>query len=150
MYPIEIPRYSPKTKVVDGQTLIFDFVRKKYLVITPEELVRQGLINHLINDLYYPKSLISVEKEVKYGKKSNRSDIHIRYNNGGCFMVVECKSFRENINQSTFDQAAKYSTVLKADFLVVTNGSVTYCCKIDHEARRFDFINSLPSYPKVN
>ena len=146
MQTIEVPRYNPKTKHIDGKTMIFDFIRKKYLMLTPEELVRQGILNHLVNHLNYPRSLISVEKEVKYGKKLNRSDIHIMYNNGECFMVVECKSFREKINQSTFDQAAKYSTVLKADYLVVTNGIVSYCCQIDHETKKFNFTSSFPIY----
>jgi len=146
MHHIEIPSYEPKTKVVDGNTMIFDPIRKKYLILTPEELIRQGVIKHLVDNLKYPRSLFSVEKEVRLGKKSNRCDIHIM-RNGAYFMVVECKSFKEKINQAVFDQASKYCSVLKADYLVVTNGEVTYCCQINHSTKEFNFIDSLPDYP---
>ena len=108
MQSIQLPEYRPKTKTTDGTTYIFDLIRKKYLVLTPEELVRQAFIHHLISDLNYPKAMISVEREVKRGVKSNRSDIHILTSDGKCFMLIECKSFKVKIDQNTFDQAAKY------------------------------------------
>lgn len=149
MQSIAIPQYQPRTRSIDGTTHIYDLTRKKYLVLTPEELVRQSFIHYLINGLNYPRSMISVEREVKIGVKSNRSDIRILCNNGQCFMLIECKSFKTKINQDTFDQAAKYSSSLKANYLVTTNGINTYCCSVDHLSKKVVFMNAMPDYPNV-
>lgn len=147
MTVISIPQYKPQTKSVDGISHIYDLVRKKYLVLTPEELVRQSFIHHLINNLAYPRTMISVEREVKIGIKLNRSDIKILAKDGTCFMLIECKSFKIKINQSTFDQAAKYTSSLKADYLVTTNGIATFCCSVDHALKEAQFVNEIPAYP---
>lgn len=149
MKSIQIPKYEPKTKLIEGITHIYDAVRRKYLVLTPEELVRQSFINYLIEDLHYPKSMISIEREVKVGTKSNRSDIRVISNDGQCFMLIECKSFKVKINQDTFDQAAKYSSSLRARYLVTTNGIMTYCCSVNHTQKDVEFLEALPHYPKV-
>jgi len=148
MSSIFLPEYKPTTKTIDGRKYIYDIVRKRYFVLTPEEMVRQSFINYLVEHLGYPKSLISVEREVKMGRKSNRSDIHILTNSGDCFMLIECKSFKVKMNQDVFDQAAKYSSTLKAKYMVVTNGITTLCCSLDHEKKDVAFQDSLPEYPK--
>ncbi len=149
MQPIIINHYEPKTKSLEGRAHIYDLIRKKYLVLTPEELVRQSFIHYLIKDLNYPKSMISVEREVKIGVKSNRSDIRILSDDGKCFMLIECKSFKTKINQNTFDQAAKYSSSLKANYLVATNGITTYCCSVDHTLKKVAFLEAIPDYPET-
>ncbi len=149
MQSINIPQYHPKTKSIDGTTHIYDLTRKKYLVLTPEELVRQSFIHYLTNDLNYPRTMISIEREVKIGVKSNRSDIRVLSNDGACFMLIECKSFKIKVNQNTFDQAAKYSSGLKAKYLVATNGISTYCCLVDHSLKKVDFMTVLPDYPST-
>ena len=149
MDSIILSEFKPLTKSEQGQTLIYDVIRKRYFILTPEELVRQAFINYLIHQLDYPRSLINVEKEVKLGSKSNRSDIQILTNEGRCFMLIECKSFKAKVNQTTFDQASKYSKSLEAQFLVVTNGITTLCCSIDHSNKSVRFLENLPDYPKV-
>ncbi|MEQ9423906.1 MAG: type I restriction enzyme HsdR N-terminal domain-containing protein [Cyclobacteriaceae bacterium] len=146
--PIHIPEFKPTVKAIDGKTHIWDDIRKKYLVLTPEELVRQSLINHLIKDLNYPKSLISVEKGVRLGKKINRSDIHVLSKEGKCFLLIECKSFKEKIDVNTMHQVAKYNATLKADFIAVSNGLNTYCFKINQNTNSLEDYEKLPDYPR--
>ena len=147
MDSIILSAYEPKTKIIDEKPHIYDCIRKNYFVLTPEEMVRQAFVNYLINHLGYPKALIAVERELKIGAKLNRSDIRILDRAGECFMLIECKSFKTKVNQQTFDQAARYSKNLNADYLVVTNGVTTLCCHMDYGQESVSFLEQLPKYP---
>jgi len=126
--------------------MIFDVIRKKFVVLQPEEWVRQHCLHFLIEDKKYPKSLINVEKELKVNNLRKRYDIVVYRPDGSILLIVECKSYKVKIDQSTFDQIAKYNLTLNAAFLMVTNGINHYYCLMDHAEKRYQFLKDIPEY----
>ena len=114
MQKLNFPTYSFRLKNSENKTLIYDEIRKKFMVLQPEEWVRQHCVNFLIHDKGYPKSLINVEKELKINNLRKRYDIVIYNPDGSIHLIVECKSAKISIDQSTFDQIARYNLALNA------------------------------------
>ncbi|MGF1925514.1 MAG: type I restriction enzyme HsdR N-terminal domain-containing protein, partial [Bacteroidia bacterium] len=130
--PLNLPPYPFKLTEKEGLYFIFDEIRKKHLVLTPEEWVRQHFIRFLINEKNFPLSLLQIEGGLSLNQTRKRSDILVYNNLGEKIMVIECKAPSISITQATFDQAARYNSVYKARWLVVTNGLEHYFAKIDH------------------
>ncbi len=145
---LNLPQFELKIKEEEGKPYIFDCIRKNYFLLTPEEWVRQHFINLLIDRYKYPKALIKVESGLRYNKLLKRSDIIVFDRQGQPFLLIECKSADQKINQSSFDQAAMYNMTTKAKYIALTNGLKTYCCCIDQELKKFDFIADLPPLPE--
>lgn len=145
---LNLPQFEVKIKEEEGKHYIFDYIRKNYFLLTPEEWVRQHFINLLLSHYKYPKSLIKVESGLRYNTLLKRSDITIYDRTGTPFMLVECKSADQPINQSSFNQAAMYNTTTMAKYLTLTNGIKTYCCIIDHKLKTFEFMSDLPPLPE--
>ena len=146
MPQLNLPKAVLKTKLVEGTTQVFDAVRKKYLVLTPEEWVRQHFIYYLNSEKKYPLGLMGVEQMVKYNEQSTRADIVLYTNEGKPNMIVECKAPKVKITQDAFDQIAKYNFKLRVDFLVVTNGMQHFCCAMDYENNKITFLNEVPEF----
>ncbi|BCY29222.1 type I restriction enzyme HsdR N-terminal domain-containing protein [Flavobacterium okayamense] len=146
MQKLNFPNYSFRFKNSENKTFIFDVIRKKFLLLTPEEWVRQHVVNYLIEEMYYPKSLINVEKLVKVNGINKRYDIVVFRNDGSFFLLVECKAPEVNITQQTFDQIAQYNLVLNAENLMVTNGLNHYFCQMDFENEKYIFLKELPRF----
>ena len=128
------------------KTYIFDVVRKKYLLLTNEEWVRQNFIHYLNKEKKYPLGLMGVEQMVKYNSLKTRADIVMYNTEGKANIIVECKAPDVKITQDTFNQIAKYNSQLKVKYLLVTNGMNHYCCKMDYESNRITFLEEIPSY----
>jgi len=143
---LNFPTYSFRFKNSENKTLIYDEIRKKFVVLQPEEWVRQNCIHFLIHEKGYPKSLINVEKELKINNLRKRYDIVIFNPDGSIHVIVECKSAKIAIDQSTFDQIARYNLALNATYLMVTNGINHYYCSMDFEAERYLFLKDIPNY----
>ena len=141
---LNLPQFELKIKEQEGKKFIFDSIRKNFFLLTPEEWVRQHFLNLLISHYKFPRSLIKVESGLRYNKLLKRSDIIIFDRNGKPFLLVECKSADQKINQSSFDQASMYNMTIKAKYIALTNGLKTYCCRIDQESRKYEFIPDLP------
>lgn len=148
MEQLNLPNYEFKIKAEGDRLFIFDSIRKKYLVLTPEEWVRQNFIEFLNLELGYPKSLMKQELGMQYNRMAKRSDIVCYDNQGVPKVLVECKRTTINITQKTFDQIARYNMVLKVPFLAVTNGMKHYFCEIDYENKSYVFIEELPNFIK--
>lgn len=118
------------------------------MLLTPEEWVRQHVLNYLIEDLKYPKSLINVEKLVNVNGLKRRYDIVVFNTDGSFFLLVECKAPEVQITQGTFDQIAQYNFVLKAENLMITNGLNHYFCQMDFENEKYVFLKELPEFSK--
>lgn len=146
MTKLNFPNYSFRFKNSENKTYIFDVIRKKFLLLTPEEWVRQHVVNFLIEEMNYPKSLINVEKLVKVNGINKRYDAVVFRNDGSIFLLVECKAPEVNITQQTFDQIAQYNLVLKAENLMVTNGLNHYFCQMDFENEKYIFLKELPRF----
>ena len=125
---------------------IFDEIRKKFILLTPEEWVRQHVVQFLLQDKNYPKSYINVEKLIKINDLSKRYDGVVFQPNGEIFLLIECKAPEVPISQQTFDQIARYNLVLKAKYLMVTNGLNHYFCQMDFENEKYVFLKELPEY----
>ena len=149
MQPLNLPTYSFKIKSEDNRKYIFDEIRRKFLLLTPEEWVRQNFIKYLVKEKKYPQQLISIEMEFKIGKLIRRCDIVVFNKSGSPNLIVECKSPAIKINQDTFDQISDYNRHLNVDYLIVTNGFKHYCCKFVKKNRSFSFVEEIPEYNKL-
>lgn len=143
---LNLPQYPFRITLREKQHFIFDELRKKHLVLTPEEWVRQHFIQYLILEKKFPKSLIQLEAGLNLNQRMQRTDIVVFNHSGDRIMVIECKAPHIQINQQVFDQAARYNSVHKARWLVVTNGLKHYYAQIDHINPGFSFLEELPEY----
>jgi len=143
---LNFPKFPYRIKNTENNISIFDQIRKKYVVLQPEEWVRQHCLHYLIDIKNYPKSLINVEKELRLHQLRKRYDIVVYKPNGDVHLVVECKAPGVQIKQDTFDQIARYNLALKADLLMVTNGINHYYCQMDYEDETYNFLRDLPVY----
>ena len=146
MPQLNLPKVALKTKSVEGTIQVFDVIRKKYFVLTPEEWVRQHFIHYLNTEKNYPMGLMGVEKMVKYNALKTRADIVLYTTEGKAKMIVECKAPNVKITQDTFNQIAKYNFKLKVEYLVVTNGLQHFCCKMDYEKNINCFLEEVPAF----
>ncbi|MEL1248246.1 type I restriction enzyme HsdR N-terminal domain-containing protein [Flavobacterium helocola] len=146
MQKLNFPVYSFRFKNSENKVSIFDEIRKKFILLTPEEWVRQHVVQFLLQDKNYPKSYINVEKLIKINDLSKRYDGVVFQPNGEIFLLIECKAPEVPISQQTFDQIARYNLVLKAKYLMVTNGLNHYFCQMDFENEKYVFLKELPEY----
>lgn len=144
--PLNLPTYPIRIKEEENGTYIFDVIRKKFLLLTPEEWVRQHLVHFLVEEKKYPRSLIQLEGGLKLNNLQKRSDILIFNNIGQKIVLIECKAPSVKISQETFDQIARYNFVHQVKWLVVSNGLQHYCCAIDFEKKSYHFVEELPDY----
>lgn len=145
MYPLNLPQANVSLKKDKGKVWIFDIIRKKYIVLTPEEWVRQHFLHHLIS-LGYPKSLFRIESSLKYNKLQKRSDILVHDRTGKAWMLVECKSPEIKLTQKAFNQVSVYNMSIGAKYLVVTNGMVVFCCLAAQVGEEAVYLNDLPPF----
>lgn len=131
---------------MDKGTCIFDVIRKKYIVLTPEEWVRQHFIHFLINSYKYPKSLMKVESGLKYNNLQKRSDIQVYTRKGHPFLIVECKASNVKLDSKVIDQAALYNKSIGADYIIVTNGMNFRCLKTTSII--VEWVEKIPVFPK--
>lgn len=141
MVQLNLPSFPVKLKNASGKVWIFDGIRKKYVVLTPEEWVRQHFIAYLVNELKYPKALLKVEAGLTYNQLAKRSDIIVFNREGKPWMVIECKAPEVNLTETTANQVSVYNATLKASYVVVTNGLRHFCFDLQ------DGIKSVPDFP---
>ena len=147
---LNLPAYPFKIRAAGDRKQIFDPIRKKYLVLTPEEWVRQHFVQYLFNDLGYPLSLQKIEAGLTVNSLKKRCDI-LAYNSYGApTLLVECKAPSVKITQEVFDQIARYNIVFKVAILVVTNGLVHYCCVMDYNKMTYKFVEAIPHYTEFD
>ncbi len=136
-------------KIVSNHTkkYVFDRVRKKKVILTPEEWVRQSIINHLISNLNYPESLISSETFLKYNNLNKRSDILVKSRNGvDNYLLVECKSFKMKLNESHLSQVSVYNKVYLSKYIMITNGIDHFVISSSDQLGEINILNNIPEY----
>ncbi|MFT3683113.1 MAG: type I restriction enzyme HsdR N-terminal domain-containing protein [Ferruginibacter sp.] len=141
MIKIDYPPYQPKIKTEYGREIIFDEVRKRWVILTPEEWVRQNFLQYLLEVKKYPASLIAVEKEIQLHDVKKRFDIVV-YKNARPWMIIECKEMNVLLDKNVLDQALRYNITLQVPHIVITNGS--YCYAFLCEASSLKEMDSLP------
>jgi hypothetical protein len=149
LQPLNLPPYPFKISDNNGQLTLFDEIRKKHLIITPEEWVRQHFVQYLINQKKYPKTLIKLEGGLRLHGMAKRTDIVVFNTTGDKILMIECKAPAVAINQKVFDQIARYNMTHKIALLAVSNGLQHYYCQIDFENQAYKFISELPAYDEL-
>ena len=148
MQSLNFPRYSFRFKNSENKVRIFDIIRKKFVVLQPEEWVRQHTIHYLINDKNYPQSLLNVEKLLAVNGINKRYDIVVFNSDSSIEILIECKSPKIAITQEAFDQIAQYNMALKATYLMVTNGLDHFYCQMDYEKEKYTFLQGIPDFSR--
>lgn len=146
MEKLNFPEFDFSFKSKENKTFIFDPIRKKWLVLNPEEWVRQHCIQFLLKTKNVPLGFIQVEKKLNVNNTEKRYDLVVFKPDHSIDLLVECKSPKVKITQKTFDQIARYNLVLKSDYLMLTNGLNHFFCKMDFEKRKYLFLPDLPNY----
>lgn len=146
MYSLNLPSYDAKIRKKGSIMEIYDSLRRKYITLTPEEWVRQHFVNWLIVDKNYPASLMANEAGIKLNSQIRRCDTVVYNQQLDPLMIVEYKESNVPINQNVFDQVVRYNTVLKVQYIVVSNGVNHYCCKMDYEKQSYEFLTEIPNY----
>ncbi|MGO4818848.1 type I restriction enzyme HsdR N-terminal domain-containing protein [Flavobacterium sp. W22_SRS_FP1] len=146
MQKLNFYSYSFRFKNSENKVSIFDKIRKKFIILTPEEWVRQHVVQFLLEEKKYPISHINVEKVLKVNGLRKRYDIVVYNPDGSIYILIECKAPAIKIAQATFDQIARYNMTMNAQFLMVTNGLNHYFCKMDFENEKYQFLAELPNY----
>jgi len=139
---------SSKLRIKNSENKLwnFDEIRKNFIILTPEEWVRQHTVQFLLQDKKYPKSYLNIEKLVKVNDIRKRYDVVVFHPNGELFLLIECKAPEVKITQDTFDQIARYNLELKAEYLMVTNGLNHYFWQMDFDNERYVFLEELPNF----
>lgn len=146
MQKLNFPSYSFRFKNTENKIAIFSRIRKKFIVLTPEEWVRQNCVEFLMKEKKYPQVLLNEEKKIEVNGMPKRYDILGYNNNGSIKLIVECKAPSVEITQSTFDQIARYNLNLNAEYLMLTNGLNHYFCQMDYQNKNYIFLRELPEY----
>lgn len=128
----------------DGKTFVYDVIRKKKLVLQPEELVRQCILHFLLKEVKVPHKHIKIEAGIKVNNLYRRCDIIVYNRNINPILLIECKTPGQKLNQKVFNQIAMYNLPLRVPYLMVSNGKQNYFCKIDFENETYTFLESLP------
>jgi len=149
MNALNLPTYSLKIKSVNNREYVYDQFRKKFVRLTPEEWVRQNFAHYLVSEKSYPASRMMIEKSLHINKMSRRCDILVSDDTGAPVIIIECKSPEIKIGQSTFEQVSVYNIAFRVKYLVITNGMQHYCCVVDFENEKVNFLNEIPGYEQI-
>ena len=144
MIKIEFPKDQIKILKREGLNEIFDPIRKRWLTLTPEEWVRQNILQYLLIIKNYPASLIAIEKEIKLGELRKRCDIVVYNRQTQPWMIIECKEMNVNLSEKTIEQILRYHITLQAQYLIITNGK--YCFGFEKKSGQFFQINNFPEF----
>ena len=144
--PLNLPPFPAKISKKQNQYFIFDQLRKKHLLLTPEEWVRQHWVSHLNLHYHYPMTLMKIEGGLTLNSLQKRSDLVIYNRHGSKVLLAEFKAPTVKITEKVFHQIANYNSIYKIPLLLVSNGIEHYYCRIDFNEANFTFITELPSF----
>ena len=149
MYELNLPTYEIQLRGMREKPEIFDFLRRRYVKLTPEEWVRQHFVHWLVEHKGYPKGLLGNEIELQVGEKKLRCDSILYDSNAHPVMIIEYKAPTIALSQKVFDQISAYNLLLHVDYLVMSNGIEHYCCQMDYERNCYYFLQDIPYYEKI-
>ncbi len=146
---LNLPPFPFQIKKKENGFYLFDALRKKDILITPEEWVRQHFIQFLINQKKYPKAFFAIEKGLTLHERNKRTDIVVYNAETKPHLIVECKAPSVAIDQAVFEQIIRYNFVHQAKYLVLSNGITHFCCVVDYETNELNFISEIPEYQAI-
>ena len=144
-----LPKYDLNIKKSDKGPTIFDRLRKRWVALTPEEWVRQNFVEFLISEKQFPEALMGNEISLSQNGIKRRCDTLVADRHGNALVIVEYKQPNVEITQEVFDQIVRYNSVLKAKYLIVSNGISHYCCTIDYENHSHSFLPDIPMFENL-
>lgn len=149
MFALNLPYANTKIVVRNEKQMVFDFLRKRFVALTPEEWVRQQFTHFLVEHKGYPAMFIGNEITLSVGKLSRRCDSVVFNKSAEPVMIIEYKAPTVKITQKVFEQICSYNIALHAPYLTVSNGLQSYCCRIDKEANTYEFLKDIPAYGEL-
>ena len=147
MYELNLPVYDVKLRGTQEKPEILDFLRRRYVALTPEEWVRQHFTHWLVEHKGYPQGLLGNEIALKCGEKTLRCDTIFYNKEAQPRMIIEYKAPTVSLTQRVFNQISVYNLLLHVDYLVVSNGLQHFCCRMDYEGQTYHFLDHIPDYP---
>ena len=147
---LDLPHKKMQMRIQDGKKEVLDILRKKWVVLTPEEEVRQRFVHYLMDEKKFPAGLLAIEYSLKVNSLSRRADLVAFNSFGHPILMVECKAPSVKITQNVFDQIARYNLSMKVDYLILTNGLEHFCCQMDFKKQQYYFLEEIPDYHKIN
>lgn len=150
MFALNLPFFEAKIRKTDLGMEIFDPLRRKYVTLTPEEWVRQHFVNYLQTEKNYPTSLMANEVSIKLNSLSRRCDTVVYNNQLEPIVIIEYKKPDVTITQQVFDQIARYNSVLRVRYLIVSNGLSHYCCEMNYDDLSFNYLEEIPDYKDIS
>lgn len=149
MFALNLPYANTKIVVRNEKQMVFDFLRKRFVALTPEEWVRQQFTHFLVEHKGYPAMFIGNEITLSVGRLSRRCDSVVFNKSAEPVMIIEYKAPMVKITQKVFEQICSYNIALHAPYLTVSNGLQSYCCRIDKEANTYEFLKDIPAYGEL-
>ncbi len=149
MFALNLPYANTKIVVRNEKQMVFDFLRKRFVALTPEEWVRQQFTHFLVEHKGYPAMFIGNEITLSVGRLSRRCDSVVFNKSAEPVMIIEYKAPTVKITQTVFEQICSYNIALHAPYLTVSNGLQSYCCRIDKEANTYEFLKDIPAYGEL-
>ena len=149
MFALNLPYANTKIVVRNEKQMVFDFLRKRFVALTPEEWVRQQFTHFLVEHKGYPAMFIGNEITLSVGRLSRRCDSVVFNKSAEPVMIIEYKAPTVKVTQKVFEQICSYNIALHAPYLTVSNGLQSYCCRIDKEANTYEFLKDIPAYGEL-
>ena len=149
MFALNLPYANTKIVVRNEKQMVFDFLRKRFVALTPEEWVRQQFTHFLVEHKGYPAMFIGNEITLSVGRLSRRCDSVVFNKSAEPVMIIEYKAPTVKITQKVFEQICSYNIALHAPYLTVSNGLQSYCCRRDKEANTYEFLKDIPAYGEL-
>ncbi len=149
MMTLNLPPADLRLSQREGNTMVFDFLRRRYVKLTPEEWVRQHFVHFLVHHKGYPQELLANEISLTLNSTSKRCDTVLYGTNASPLAIVEYKAPNIQLTQKVFDQITRYNIVLRVPYLMVSNGLQHYCCRVDYETNVCTFLPEIPDYEVI-
>lgn len=149
MIPLNLPPFDIKLQGTREHPRVFDILRRRYVALTPEELVRQTFIHYLVEHLGYPMALMANEVRLQVGQKQLRADSVLYDRELQARMIIEYKAPSVALTQKVFDQVLAYNLLLHVDYLMVSNGLEHHCFRTDYDGKSFLRLDHIPSYEEI-
>ncbi len=150
MIRLNLPDFQIKLSGTTEKPLVWDVLRRRYVALTPEEWVRQHFVHYLTEHLGYPSSLLANEVSLQVGNgKKLRADTVLYDTELHPRMIIEYKAPDIPLTQKVFEQVGAYNLLLHVDYLVVSNGMQSYCCKMDYEHQKYLYLEEIPDYQNI-
>jgi type I site-specific restriction endonuclease len=146
---LNLPQYSFRIREKPGKKEIFDSFRRRWVILTPEEWVRQNFVRYLTEEKHFPTNLVAIERSLRMNHRDFRTDAVLFSKSGNPLAVVECKAPEVKISQQVFDQIVRYNLDLRVCYLIVTNGLTHYCCKFNQNELSYTFLPEIPDYKDI-